>query len=253
MSAPVLEITGLRKAYGGLVVSDGIDLDVRAGEIHALIGPNGAGKTTLVGQIAGTVAPDAGRIVFDGLEMTGLPAYRRARLGLSRSFQITAILPAFTVLENVALAIQGLEYRRFRMRPARHTEAVWREKAAAALAAVGLDARAADPAGTLSHGERRMLEMAIALARAPRLILADEPAAGTGAEESAALLALMRRLKGSVPILLIEHDMDVVFALADRISVLVYGRIIASGAPAEIRANPQVQAAYLGGDEGMVA
>ncbi|MGE0230343.1 MAG: ABC transporter ATP-binding protein [Flavobacteriaceae bacterium] len=253
MIAPVLRVEGLRKAYGGLVVSDGIDLEVRPGEIHALIGPNGAGKTTLVGQIAGTVSPDAGKVFLEGRDVTALPPHVRARLGLARSFQITAILPDFTVLENVALAVQGLAYRRFRFFPARAPEGQWKARAAEMLDAVGLSGRADRLAGALSHGEKRMLEMAIVLARAPRLILADEPMAGAGSEESAALVALIRRLKGTVPVLLIEHDMDAVFALADRVSVLVYGRVIASGTAAEIRANRDVQAAYLGSDEGLAA
>ncbi|MCB1475061.1 MAG: ABC transporter ATP-binding protein [Rhodobiaceae bacterium] len=251
--SPTLKVEGLRKAYGGLVVSDGIDLEVRPGEIHALIGPNGAGKTTLVSEIAGAVTPDAGRVFLEGRDITGLPPHERARLGLARSFQITAVLPRFTVLENVTIAIQGLECRRFRFLPAPALETGWCERASAIIESVGLGRRVDTLAGSLSHGEKRMLEMAIVLARAPRLLLADEPMAGAGGEETAALVALLERLKGTVPVLLIEHDMDAVFALADRISVLVYGRIIASGTAAEIRANPEVQAAYLGSDEGLVA
>jgi branched-chain amino acid transport system ATP-binding protein len=228
----LLAIAGLQKRFGGLAVADGIALEVGARELHAVIGPNGAGKTTLVNLVAGMLAPDAGVIRFDGHDITRLSVPRRARLGLSRSFQITAVIPSFTVRENVALAAQ------------RHGGAGVDE----ALAQTDLSARAATRAGALSHGEKRQLELAIALAMRPRLLLLDEPLAGAGPEESARIVALLRTLKQHHAMLLIEHDMDAVFALADRISVLVQGRVIASGAPEYIRANAAVRAAYLGED-----
>ncbi|MGE0845664.1 MAG: ABC transporter ATP-binding protein [Flavobacteriaceae bacterium] len=251
--SPVLELRGLRKAFGGLVVTDGVDLSVDGAGIHALIGPNGAGKTTLIGEIAGTVAPDAGTVLLDGVDVTAEPAFRRARRGLARSFQITAILPSFTAAENVALAIRGREGWAMRLLPDRAGDRERLAEAAEMLETVGLGPSAERPAGTLSHGEKRALELAMAIARRPRLLLLDEPMAGTGPEETRALVGVLRKLRGSVPILLVEHDMDAVFALADRISVLVYGRIVASGAPDEIRASPEVQSAYLGDDGDLVA
>ena len=249
MAEPLLRLEGLRKHYGGLAVTDGVSLDVLPGEIHAVIGPNGAGKTTLIHEITGIVAPDEGRIVFAGRDITRLSLPARARAGLARSFQITSIIPGFTVLENVALAAQARAGSSFRfLRPAAR-DAALNDAAAAALAEVGLADRAGMPAGALSHGEKRALELAIALATKPRLLLLDEPLAGAGPEETERLVALLTRLKAAYTILLIEHDMQAVFALADRISVLVYGRVIATGTVAEIRANPEVRAAYLGEDD----
>ena len=249
MAEPILRLDGLRKRFGGLAVTDGVSLDVLPGEIHAVIGPNGAGKTTLIHQISGTLRPDAGRVVFAGRDVTALPLARRARLGLARSFQITSVLPGFTALENAALAVQARSGSSFRfLRPAA-SEAALNRAAQAALEQTGLADRAAVPAAALSHGERRQLELAIALALQPRLLLLDEPLAGTGPEEADRLIALLRGLGRRYAILLVEHDMQAVFALADRISVLVQGRVIATGTPAAIRADAAVRAAYLGEDE----
>jgi branched-chain amino acid transport system ATP-binding protein len=242
----VLSIEGLTKNFGGLRVTDDVTLDVRPGELHAVIGPNGAGKTTLINQISGLLAPDAGRIVFGGEDVTHLPVDRRARRGLARSFQITSILPGFSVLENVALAVQARSGTSFRFFGRAADEEALNAPARAALAQVGLAERADAPAGELSHGEKRALELAIALAMEPKLLLLDEPMAGTGHDETERLVAALRGLKGRFPMVLVEHDMTAVFALADRISVLIYGRILASGAPAEVRADPRVVAAYLG-------
>ena len=246
MVDPVLHLESLRKKFGGLRVTDDVTLGVLPGELHAIIGPNGAGKTTLINQISGLIAPDGGRIVFAGRDITALPAHARARLGLARTFQITSILPGFSALENVALAVQGCAGSSFRPFGRADAEPELNAPAASALAEVGLAERANMPAGHLSHGEKRALELAIALAMRPKLLLLDEPMAGTGREESERLVALLMRLKGRFPMVLVEHDMTAVFALADRISVLIYGRILASGTPAAVRADPQVVAAYLG-------
>ncbi|GGG23274.1 ABC transporter ATP-binding protein [Caldovatus sediminis] len=247
--APLLRIEGLSKRFGGLTVTDDVWLDVLPGEIHAVIGPNGAGKTTLINEVSGALAPDAGRVLFDGLDITRLSMPRRVRAGLARTFQVTCVLPGFSALENVALAAQARDGSSFRfLRPAAG-EARLNAAAREALEAVGLAGRAAVPAGALAHGEKRQLELAIALATRPRLLLLDEPLAGAGPEETERLIALLDRLRADYAILLVEHDMRAVFALADRISVLVYGRVVATGAPPEIRANPEVRAAYLGEDE----
>ena len=246
MSEPVLRLEHLSKSFGALKVTDGINLDILAGETHAIIGPNGAGKTTLIHQISGALAPDAGRIVFDGRDVTHLPMPARAHLGLARSFQITHVLPRFTALENVALAVQARSGSSFHFwQPAAREEAL-NAPAMEALEVVDLTARAHTPAGSLSHGEKRRLELAIALAQAPKLLLLDEPMAGAGAEETRRLVATLKGLKRRYTIVLVEHDMQAVFALADRISVLVEGRIIATGTPQAVRANPAVRAAYLG-------
>jgi branched-chain amino acid transport system ATP-binding protein len=246
MADAVLRIEGLTKNFGGLRVTDGVTLDVRPGELHAVIGPNGAGKTTLINQICGTLAPDAGRILFCGEDVTHFPAERRAQRGLARSFQITSILPGFPAVENVALAVQARSGSSFRFFGRAADEEALNGPALAALARAGLAHRASVPAGELSHGEKRMLELAIALAVEPKLLVLDEPMAGTGHDESERLVAALRNLKGRFPMVLVEHDMHAVFALADRISVLIYGRILASGTPDEVRADPQVVAAYLG-------
>jgi len=249
VAEPLLETRALGKRFGGLVATDDVDLAVADGEIHAVIGPNGAGKTTLIAQLAGELRPDSGAIRFAGAEVTGLDAPTRARAGLARSFQITTVCRGFTALENVLLAVQAHAGHSFRFwRPARRDPALV-EPALAALAEVGLAARADVQAAALAHGERRQLEIAMALATRPRMLLLDEPMAGMGQEESERMTSLLARLKGRETMLLVEHDMDVVFALADRVTVLVYGRAIATGTPAEIRANAEVRAAYLGEDD----
>ena len=246
MAEAVLRIENLSKNFGGLRVTDDVTLDVMPGELHAVIGPNGAGKTTLINQISGLLAPDAGRILFGGEDVTNLAVDRRAQRGLARSFQITSILPRFSVLENVALAVQARSGSSFRFFGAAAAEESLNEAARAALTQVGLGERETVPAGELSHGEKRALELAIALAMEPKLLLLDEPMAGTGRDETERLVTALRSLKGRFPMVLVEHDMHAVFALADRISVLIYGRILASGTPAQVRADPQVVTAYLG-------
>ncbi len=244
----LLETDRLVKRYGGLVATDTVSIDVRAGEIHALIGPNGAGKTTLVGQLTGNISPDAGTIRFDGRDITRLPTHARVRLGLARSFQITAVLGDFTALQNVALAVQAHDGHSFRFLADAGRDRRLVEPALALLREVGLADRSGMLASALSHGEQRQLEIAMALAGDPKLLLLDEPMAGMGVEESQRLVAFLRGLKGRRAMLLIEHDMDAVFALADRVTVLVYGRAIATGTPEEIRANATVREAYLGED-----
>ncbi len=248
MAESLLEIRGLTKRFGALTATDRIDLDVRDGETHAIIGPNGAGKTTLIGQLAGDLRPDAGTIRFSGQDVTRLGAPARSRAGLARSFQITSIFREFSALDNVALAIQAHAGHSFRFwRPARRDVAL-REPARAILARVGLGDRADVLAANLAHGEQRQLEIAMALATRPRLLLLDEPVAGMGADESQRMIRLLADLKARQTIVLVEHDMDAVFTLADRLSVLVYGRIIATGPPEAIRANAEVRRAYLGED-----
>ncbi len=246
MAEALLQIEGLSKRFGGVVASDNVVLDVRPRELHAVIGPNGAGKTTLIGELTGEVTPDAGRIYFERTDITGLPVYRRSALGLARSFQVTSLFLDFTALDNVALAVQAHAGHSFHFWKRAREESALREPARAALQRVGLGSRADVIAANLSHGEQRQLEIAMALANVPRLLLLDEPMAGLGAEESARMVKLLRELKQEFPILLVEHDMEAVFALADRITVLVYGRVIASGLPADIRANEEVRRAYLG-------
>ncbi len=246
MSSNILEIRGLTKSFGALRASDGIDLAVREGETHAIIGPNGAGKTTLIGQLAGELRSDRGEVRFAREDITTLSAPARSRKGLARSFQITSIYPDFSTLENVMLAVQAHAGHSFRFwRPARQ-DAALHAPAQAILEELGLSARAGVPAANLAHGEQRRLEIAMALAVRPRLMLLDEPVAGMGAEETQRMIAFLSTLKGGKTIILVEHDMDAVFSLADRVSVLVYGRIIATGTPQEIRANPEVRRAYLG-------
>ena len=249
MTDVLLRIEALSKRFGGVLASDAISLEVPAGELHAIIGPNGAGKTTLIGQLAGEIAPDGGRIEFAKADITRLPAWRRSRLGLARSFQITSLFPDFSALDNVALAVQAHAGHSFRFWRDARSEPGLREPARAALARLAIAERADMLVSRLSHGEQRQLELAVALATRPRMLLLDEPMAGMGPDESARMVATLRELKGELTILLIEHDMEAVFALADRITVLVYGRIIASGTPEAIRADEKVREAYLGEQE----
>jgi len=249
MADALLAVRGLIKRFGGLLASDGIDLDVAAGETHAIIGPNGAGKTTLIAQLAGDLRADGGSIRFADQDVTRLETPYRARRGLARSFQVTSIFRDFSALDNVALAVQAHAGSSFAFwRPAR-AEPALRDPARAALESVGLGARADVLAARLSHGEQRQLEIAMALATRPRLLLLDEPVAGMGLEESQKMVRFLGTLKRRMTIVLVEHDMDAVFTLADRISVMVYGRIIATGTPAEVRGNEAVRRAYLGEDQ----
>jgi branched-chain amino acid transport system ATP-binding protein len=246
MPDSLLHARALAKSFGALRASDGIDFDVVEGETHAVIGPNGAGKTTFIAQLAGNLKPDAGRIRFAGEDITALPAPKRARRGLARSFQITSIYREFSVLDNVALAVQAHAGHSFRFwSPARSDESL-RAPAREVLESVGLEQKIDTLAGNLAHGEQRQLEVAMVLATRPRLLLLDEPMAGMGPDESQRMIALLSSLKRKQTIVLVEHDMDAVFRLADRISVLVYGRIIATGTPQDIRANAEVRRAYLG-------
>ena len=246
MSEPILEAQRLYKRYGAVVASDFVSLTVAPGELHAVIGPNGAGKTTLIGQLTGQIRPDAGRILFRGQDITPRSMPERVQQGLGRSFQITSIFSSFTAEGNVALPVQAKAGHSFRFwTPAAKVEAL-RAPARELLRRVGLDERGATPASVMAHGEHRQLELAMALASQPRMLLLDEPMAGLGAEESAQMVALLKSLKGGFSILLIEHDMDAVFALADSISVLAAGRVIMSGTPEEVRASPEVREAYLG-------
>ncbi len=241
----LLTIHGLQKAFGGVTATDNVSLDILTGETHAIIGPNGAGKTTLISQLSGLLKPDAGRILFKGLDITHQPAHRRAHVGMARSFQITSVFMDMSVIDNVALAHQARDGHSFRFwSPARNASSL-RAPAMEKLAIVGLDDRAHRRAADLSHGERRQLEIAMALGSEPEMLLLDEPMAGMSSEESARMVATLKSLRGKT-MLLVEHDMDAVFALADRITVLVYGRVIATGAPEEVRRNPDVIRAYLG-------
>lgn len=246
MAEPVLAIRNLEKSFGALKATSGVSLDLRLGEIHALIGPNGAGKSTLINQIAGAIAPDAGSVHFLGQDVTAMRTSHRARMGLARTFQISSLAQEFSALRNVMLAVQSrqgssLRFFRSAMRDRSLTDPAMRM-----LSRVGLADRATIPAAELSHGERRQLEIAVALAMEPKAFLLDEPMAGMGPEGSKALTGFLNDLRREAPILLVEHDMDAVFALADRVSVLVYGRIIATGSVSEIRSDPEVRRAYLG-------
>ena len=246
MAEALLEVRDLRKRFGGVAATDGVSLEVAAAELHALIGPNGAGKTTLIHQLAGALRPDSGSIVFGGREVTRMSLHERVGLGLARSYQVTSIFANFTALENIVFAVQARSGSSMRFWRAAAKEKALYDEALSFLAQVGLDARAHLAARELAHGEQRRLEVGLALATRARLLLLDEPMAGLGADESQAMTKMIARLKGSVSMLLVEHDMTAVFELADRISVLVSGRIIASAAPQEIRANAEVRRAYLG-------
>ena len=246
MSEPLLQVERLAKRFGGIVAADDIALGIDKGELHAVIGPNGAGKTTLIAQLSGQLRADSGRIRFAGQDITALPMHKRGKLGLARSFQITSLFLDLSVLDNVALAVQAHAGHSFHFWRDARGEKELRQPALAALERVGLGGRAALPASRLSHGEHRLLELAMALAAGPRMLLLDEPMAGLGPEESARMVEMLRALKRELTILLVEHDMEAVFALADRITVLVYGRVIATGRPDDIRANEEVRQAYLG-------
>ena len=248
MSEILLETKKLKKSFGALLATDSVDFDVREGETHAVIGPNGAGKTTFIKQLSGELRPDSGAIRFAGEDITALPWHGRSHRGLARSFQITSIYRDFSALDNVALAVQAHAGHSFRFWRAAREDRSLTEPAVRILEKIGLDKRKDIPAANLSHGEQRQLEIAMVLATRPRLMLLDEPVAGMGADESRRMIDFLATLKGEKTIVLVEHDMDAVFSLADRISVLVYGRIIATGTPAEIRANGEVRAAYLGED-----
>jgi len=242
----MLQLENLVKRFGGLVATDHASLTVKAGEIHALIGPNGAGKTTLLHQISGTLQSNAGTITFDGRDITRMSMHDRVRMGLARSYQITNTFRNFTVLDNVALAVQARNGSSFSFFSAVRREREMFDEAHRVLERIGLAHRAGECARSIAHGEQRQLELGIALATKPKLLVLDEPMAGMGPDESLEMAALLETLRGDVTMLLVEHDMNAVFRLADRISVLVYGRVIASGSPDEIRKSPEVQKAYLG-------
>jgi len=245
----LLRVDGLVKRYGALAATDHASLSVRSGEIHALIGPNGAGKTTLIQLISGALKPDAGRIEFDSMDITHMPMHQRVAHGLARSFQITSIFNRLSVLDNLALAVQAHAGHSMNFwRPARR-DAERYALAAEVVARVGLAAQMQQLAGALSHGEQRQLEVGLALATQPKLLLLDEPMAGMGPDESGRMLSLLQSLRLDTTLLLVEHDMNAVFRLADRISTLVAGRVIACGTPDEIRQHPEVRLAYLGDDE----
>ncbi|MDZ7921939.1 ABC transporter ATP-binding protein [Rhodoferax sp.] len=245
-TAPLLQVTGLVKHFGALAATDHANLSVQQGQIHALIGPNGAGKTTLIHQISGALRPDAGHIVFDGHDVTRHPIHRRVHRGLARSYQITNVFLRLSVLDNLALALQAVDGSSLRFWKAAHAEAQRLERAATVARRVGLGTRLDTLAGALSHAEQRQLEVGLALASGPKLLLLDEPLAGMGPDESQRMVELLHSLRSETTLLLVEHDMDAVFQLADAISVLVFGKVIASGAPAAIREDAVVRRAYLG-------
>jgi branched-chain amino acid transport system ATP-binding protein len=245
----LLEIRGLHKRFGGVAATDGVDLKVNAGEIHALIGPNGAGKTTLVAQVAGQLASDSGTVRFDGADITHLSPHKRALRGLARSFQITRLFHSLSVLDNMAVAVQAVAGRTFSSWQRVDADTALFERARALLGRLGLHGKHDWRIEQLSHGEQRALEVGMALAGKPKLVLLDEPLAGMGAQESQTMTALVDSLRGEFAVLLIEHDVDAVFRLADTVSVLVNGRIIASGRPADVRRNPEVVMAYLGSEQ----
>lgn len=246
MSDVILSVNDLCKSFGGVTATDHVNLAVLEGETHALIGPNGAGKTTLISQLSGLLKPDQGNIVFQGKDITGMPAHQYCKSGLARSFQITSVFQEFSLLDNIALAVQASQGHAFRFWSNARQDSTLRQSAHEWLSMVNLDDRADWLASEVSHGERRQLEIAMAMATNPSLLLLDEPMAGMGQEESSAMIDILKSLHGEKTVLLVEHDMDAVFALADRISVLVYGKVIATGSPQDIRSNSEVQRAYLG-------
>ena len=244
--AALLDVRRLQKRFGGVVATDDVVLEVERGEVHALIGPNGAGKTTLIAQLSGALRPDSGQILFDGTDVTRASSSQRVHQGLARSYQITSIFRRFTVLDNVALSVQARSGSSLSFWRPLAAETALFDEARAMLEQVGLGARAGELAGNLAHGEQRQLEVGLALATKPKLLLLDEPMAGMGPEESERMIELIGKIRGAVTVLLVEHDMDAVFRLADRLSVLVQGRVIATGNPDEIKSNPEVKKAYLG-------
>ncbi|HRY03162.1 MAG TPA: ABC transporter ATP-binding protein [Beijerinckiaceae bacterium] len=246
MADVILAVDRLMKSFGGLRATNDLSLEVLRGECHAIIGPNGAGKTTFISQLQGMLAPDAGTITLNGRDITGEPAHRRARLGIARSFQITSLVPDFSVLDHAALAVQARLGHSFRFWKNARRDPALVAPAREAVETVGLASRENTLARDLSHGEARQLELAIAIAQQPKLLLLDEPMAGMGRKDGVAMTELLARLKRDYSIILIEHDMQAVFSLADRISVLVAGHIIKTGAPEVIRTDPDVRAAYLG-------
>ncbi|MBD3661622.1 MAG: ABC transporter ATP-binding protein [Arenibacter algicola] len=249
MADPVLEVIELTKSFGAVTASDGLTFSVRRGEIHALIGPNGAGKSTAIGQLSGEIKPDSGRVRFEGVDVTHMATYKRALMGLQRSYQITSLFPDMTAEDNVAMAVQAQQGHSFQFFAPARRDPTLRQPARLALNRVGLGDKAGVRVTELAHGEQRQLELAMVLATGPTMLLLDEPMAGMGQSESLAMMDILRTLKGEVGILLVEHDMDVVFALADVVSVLVKGAVLVSGPPEEVRANADVRRAYLG-DEG---
>jgi branched-chain amino acid transport system ATP-binding protein len=252
MSEVILATQGLTRHFGGLAAVSDVSLEACMGQLHAVIGPNGAGKSTLINMLSGDLPPSSGTVTIGGRDVTGLAAHQISRMGVGRSYQKTNVFLTFTAFENCRLAAQSRQKSSMRFfRPA-HRMADVNRAAEAALAAAGLEGRAGSIASALSHGEQRQLEIAMTLATEPRLLLLDEPLAGMGAEESASMVALLKKLVETHAILLVEHDMDAVFALAHRLTVMVNGQVLASGSPAEIRANPKVQEAYLGDDLGDV-
>ena len=248
MTSPerLLDVVGLSKRFGGLAASDNVSLSVNTGEIHAVIGPNGAGKTTLIAQLQGEVMPDAGAIWFDGREITRLPPHQRARVGIARSFQITSVFMDMTVLDNAALAIQAIAGHSFHFWRSASRDPRLRAPAMAAIERVGLGNKADFLVAHLSHGQRRQLELAMAIASRPKLLLLDEPLAGMGGDESRLMVELVQDLKSAHTILLVEHDIQAVFSIADRITVLVSGRTVVTGTPEQVRNNAEVREAYLG-------
>ena len=248
MSLTILNISNLSKTFGGVVATDHLNLEIKQGELHAIIGPNGAGKTTLIAQLSGETLPDSGEIIFREENITALPPFKRSRLGIARSFQITSLMLEMDVIDNITLATLAQDNHSYKFwKPARD-DIDLQKSALNALKEIGLEERAFEKVGNLSHGEHRQLEIAMALATQPHLLLLDEPMAGMGTEEGRKILKILQKLKRRKTILLIEHDMDVVFALADRITVLVYGRVIASGSPKSIKEDEKVREAYLGSD-----
>ena len=248
MRPTILRIAKLSKTFGGVVATDELSLDVEQGELHAIIGPNGAGKTTLIAQLSGEIFPDSGRVFFQDKDITMLPPFKRSRIGIARSFQITSLMLEMNVIDNVALATQANEGHSYKFWKSARDDFDLSQSAMHTLREVGLEGRKFEKVQNLSHGEHRQLEIAMALATQPHLLLLDEPMAGMGTEEGGKILEILKQLKKRKTILLIEHDMDVVFALADRITVLVYGRAIASGSPQSIKADERVREAYLGTD-----